>query len=92
MRSGAHTPTYRSWQMMKNRCLNVRAQDYMYYGGRGIQIDPAWMIYEGFFASMGQRPDGYTLERKDGNGNYEPTNCAWATEKPKPGIEHTHSI
>ena len=51
------SPEYRTWQMMKNRCLNPRAEDYAYYGGRGITIDPAWVnSYIDFLKDVGRRP------------------------------------
>lgn len=76
------TPEYRAWQAMRNRCLNVRSKDYKYYGGRGIHIHPAWGDFNIFFSDMGARPSlNYTLERVDSNGNYEPSNCIWATRK-----------
>ena len=78
MRTSAHVPTYRSWQMMKNRCLNPNAMDYAYYGGRGISIDPNWNEYDLFVHDMGERPHGMTLERNDPTGNYCKENCCWA--------------
>lgn len=65
--------------MMKNRCLNPNAEDFLYYGGRGIKVPPNWMAYEGFLADMGTRPDGTTLERKDGARSYSKDNCCWAS-------------
>lgn len=65
--------------MMKNRCLNPNAEDFLYYGGRGIGVAPEWMTYEGFIADMGLRPEGTTLERKDGASGYSKDNCCWAT-------------
>lgn len=79
MKAGAHQPTYRSWQMMKNRCTNPRAADYRYYGGRGIFIAPSWFEYDGFLADMGERPDELTLERVLSDGWYTKSNCCWAS-------------
>lgn len=72
---------YRSWQMMKNRCLNPKAIDYSYYGGRGITVCPEWVeSFDNFFMDMGPKPsEGLTLDRKDGNGQYCKENCQWAT-------------
>jgi len=81
MKHGVHAPTYRSWQMMKNRCLNPNATDFDRYGGRGISVCDAWMTYEGFVASMGTRPDGTTLDRRAGRKGYTKKNCRWATRK-----------
>src|SRR5262245_32332545 len=73
------TPEYRSWQMMKNRCLNPRATDYAYYGGRGIRIAARWMKFEEFLIDMGRKPTPkHTLERRNNSKHYEKRNCCWA--------------
>ncbi len=76
------SPEYRSWQMMKNRCLNPNAYDWDYYGGRGISITPAWLWFEAFLADMGRRPTLlHTLDRLDSTGHYSKANCRWATRE-----------
>lgn len=77
------TLEYRSWSMMKNRCLNARSADYPEYGGRGITVCDRWMSFENFLADMGLRPSkAHSLDRyPNQNGNYEPGNCRWATGK-----------
>lgn len=76
------SPEYRSWQMMKNRCLNPRATDYAYYGERGITICSEWMEFREFFKDMGPKPTKlHTLERRDNDKNYCKENCLWATRK-----------
>lgn len=76
------TTEYRSWQMMKNRCLNPKCMDFHRYGGRGILVDERWATFDGFLADMGRKPTPkHTLERRDNNGNYTKQNCFWATRK-----------
>jgi hypothetical protein len=68
--------------MMKNRCLNARASDYAYYGGRGVTVCARWLLFENFLADMGRRPSvSHTLERTDCNSDYMPENCVWATRQ-----------
>jgi hypothetical protein len=81
-RPGYGTRTYRSWQSMKQRCLNTRVKEWKYYGGRGITVCEPWKEFKNFLADMGERPIGLTLDRyPDNDGNYEPGNCRWATKK-----------
>jgi hypothetical protein len=76
------TPTYSSWQAMLARCADPNATGYKNYGGRGITICERWRYsFEAFLEDMGERPAGMSLERRDVNGNYEPSNCRWATHK-----------
>lgn len=71
-----------SWNAMKNRCNNTNADNYLLYGGRGIEVCDEWInSFERFYFDMGERPEGKTLDRINSNGNYEPANCRWATAK-----------
>ena len=79
------------WQSMLQRCRDKNCPAYPNYGGRGIGVDPSWSNVERrnmntpspgylqFVSDMGPRPKGYTLERKDNDADYGPTNCYWAS-------------
>ena len=76
-----YSKEYNSWVGMKQRCLNKNHSSYKDYGGRGITICKRWLKFENFFADMGEKPEGTSIDRIDNNGNYEPSNCKWATQK-----------
>lgn len=74
------SPEYSSWQAMKARCLDPGNKDYPRWGGRGVTIHPDWIVsFEAFFAHIGRRPKGTTLDRIDNRRGYEPGNVRWAT-------------
>ncbi len=77
---GRVSPEYRTWAGMRSRCLNNRNPKFPDYGGRGITVCARWNDFEAFLFDMGNRPSkSHSIERKDVDGNYEPSNCKWAT-------------
>lgn len=71
--------TYHTWEGMKQRCSNPNADNYKHYGAQGVTVCDRWMSFENFYKDMGDRPKGKSLDRIDPFGNYEPSNCRWAT-------------
>lgn len=69
---------YKSWASMRSRILVESSSAYAYYGALGITICSEWDDFSCFYRDMGDRPEGFSLDRIDPNGNYEKSNCRWA--------------
>ena len=78
-----NTDEYHSWENMKARCYNDKFIQFSNYGGRGIKMCDRWRHnFVNFLSDMGKKPTSkHSLDRIDVNGDYEPTNCRWATQK-----------
>lgn len=76
------TPEHNAWLSMINRCRDLKNE---VYGGRGIRVCDRWEprhggSYQNFLADMGRRPSvKHSLDRRDNDAGYTPTNCRWAT-------------
>ncbi len=86
------TPEFNIWWLMKDRCKNKSNKDYKNYGGRGISVHPSWICsFQNFINDVGRRTSKkHQLDRIDNNGNYEPGNVRWATQKEQSENKRTN--
>jgi hypothetical protein len=90
-----HTKLYKVWLSMKNRCNNTADCKYNLYGGRGIRVCEEWQsdfqAYHDYVSSLPHYGEkGYSLDRIDNDGNYEPGNVRWATQKEQSNNKRTN--
>jgi hypothetical protein len=78
----ADSREYYIWANMKRRCYRPKCKCYKHYGGRGVKVCDDWLSsFQSFYRDMGPRPSPkHTLDRINGDGNYEPGNCRWTTQ------------
>jgi len=90
-----NTRLYSIWHGIKGRCLNETDKDYRKYGGRGIKVCKEWiddfMNFYNWSMANGYRDD-LTIDRVDNDGNYEPDNCRWITNKEQSRNRRSNTI
>lgn len=82
----SHTKLYAILRGMKRRCYEKEYRDYKRYGARGIRVCDEWLGKDGYlnfkkWALENGYQEGLTIDRIEVNGDYEPSNCRWATNK-----------
>jgi hypothetical protein len=80
----SNTRLHRIWSAMRARCYNLNSHEYDRYGGRGIEVCEEWRSnFESFYewAIKNGYADSLSIDRINNDGNYEPSNCRWATNK-----------
>jgi hypothetical protein len=79
------------WRAMLWRCTNPKANQWMDYGGRGIEV--RFQSFESFLAEIGPRPSRkHTVDRIDNEGHYEPGNVRWATKLVQGGYQRSNRL
>lgn len=88
------TREYTIWKGIRQRCYNKNEPHYADYGGRGISVCDRWNeSFENFLQDMGLSPSlTHSIDRINNSGNYEPSNCFWATKKEQGGNKRNNRI
>lgn len=87
------TPEYVAWNLMKSRCNNPKNPDSKSYAGRGIKVCSRWANFQKFLKDMGPKPSSrHSIDRKNNDKGYSPSNCRWATPKQQANNRRQRSI
>ena len=91
---GSRTITYNTWSSMIARCYSPKNISFGNYGRKGVTVCERWRnSFPDFLADMGPRPKGMTIDRfPNKDGNYEPSNCRWVTNKEQGRNRSTNRI
>lgn len=78
-----HTRIYDIWRSMRQRCSNPNNIRYSIYGGKGIKVCHEWELFENFYnwSILNGYKDYLTIDRIDYDGDYDPQNCRWVTQR-----------
>ena len=92
-----HDPLYSRWCNMKSRCHNPQNKRHPNWGGRGITVCERWRNdFKAFYEDVSRLPNfgkkGYSLNRIDNDGNYEPNNVEWANDKTQSNNKRNNHI
>ena len=90
----SYSRLYKVWKDMKGRCYRPTSCRYHTHGERGIKVCPEWMSFEIFakWALSNGYQENLTIDRINNDGNYEPTNCRWATPKEQANNRRTNHL
>ncbi len=87
------SPSYRSWKAMNQRCYDLKNISYKNYGAKGITVCDRWKdSFHNFLQDMGQRGEGWSIDRINFFGNYSPDNCKWSTAKEQASNKSSNNI